>query len=131
MKKRTFLHLNILIIIGSLLILAGNAKALNQQTIYLPITFRDSCTPDPPGESDNISDAIKVCSGQTVSGQVSDQDWDDVFKIWTVANQQLTLSMNGSGGDADLFLFPPATTDVNTDPWAAVSGTDGNNEYIQ
>ena len=66
-----------------------------------------------------------------MSGQVSDADRDDVYKIWTMANQQLTISMNGSGGDADLFLFPPDTTDVDSDPWAAESAFDGNNEYIQ
>jgi hypothetical protein len=39
--------------------------------------------------------------------------------------------MNGSGGDADLYLFPPATTDVNSDPLAAYSESESNNEYIQ
>jgi len=58
-------------------------------------------------------------------------DLDDVYKILTVANQQLTISMNGTGGDADLYLFPPGTTDVDNDPWAADSAFDGNNEYIQ
>lgn len=99
-------------------------------SIYLPLILA-ACKPDAPGESDNVNDALTVCSGQTVSGQVSDADWDDVFKIKAMASQQLTLSMSGSGGDADLFLFPPSTTDVNFDPWVAVSGTDGNNEFIQ
>lgn len=106
------------------------AEATDAQFVYLPLVFVP-CTPDPPGESNNVNDALTVCSGQTVSGQVSDADWDDVYKIRTVPNQQLTLSMNGSGGDADLFLFPPSTTDTDTDPWAEVSDNDGNNEYIQ
>jgi hypothetical protein len=95
------------------------------------VTVQSSCIPDPPGESDNINDALTVCSGQTVSGQVSDADWDDVYKIATTANQLLTISMNGSGGDADLFLYPPGTTDVDTDPWADCSINDGNDEFIQ
>jgi hypothetical protein len=45
MKKRTFLSASILIILISLLIVGGNAKALNQLTIYLPVTFRDYCSP--------------------------------------------------------------------------------------
>ena len=99
--------------------------------IYLPLVFKQFCTPDPSAESDNVNDALAVSSGQIVCGQVSDNDRDDVYKIMTVANQQLTISMNGSGGDADLFLFPPGTTDVDSDPWAAESAFDGNNEYIQ
>ena len=93
-----------------------NTEPDDDYFIYLPLISGQpkpsSCTPDPAGESDNINDALTVCSGQTVSGQVSDDDWDDVYKILTVANQQLTLSMNGSGGDADLYLFPPGTSNV-------------------
>ena len=111
---------------------SGDLKAEpdNAYSIYLPLVI-NPCTPAPPGESDNVNDALTVCSGQTVSGQVSDADWDDVYKIWTVANHKLTISMNGSGGDADLFLFPPDTTDIDTDPWAEDSTEDGNNESIQ
>ena len=107
-----------------------NAEPDDAYTVYLPLVSF-SCTPDPPGESDNVNDALTVCSGQTLSGQVSNDDRDDVYKILTVANQQLTISLNGSGGDVDLYLFPPATTDVWTDPEAAYSAKDGNNEYIQ
>jgi hypothetical protein len=107
-----------------------NVEPDGVNSVYLPLV-QVSCKPDPPGESDNVNNALTVCSGQTVSGQVSGEDWDDVYKILTVANQQLTISMSGSGGDADLFLFPPGTTDVDTDPWADVSGNDDNNEYIQ
>lgn len=43
MKKRILLRLVILITLGLLLVVGGNAKALNQLTIYLPVTFRDHC----------------------------------------------------------------------------------------
>jgi hypothetical protein len=100
------------------------------EKVYLPAILK-RCSPDPPGESDNVDDALTVCSGQTVSGQVSQSDLDDVYRILTVADQQLTIAMNGSGGDADLYLYPPGTTDVDTDPWSAVSNNDDNNEFIQ
>ena len=111
---------------------SGDLKAEpdNAYSIYLPLVI-NPCTPAPPGESDNVNDALTVCSGQTVSGQVSDADWDDVYKILSKANQKLTISMNGTGGDADLYLFSPDTTDVDSDLWAAESAHDGNNESIQ
>ena len=100
----------------------GVFKLSSISTVYLPIIIKSpsgtgsSCTPSAPGESNNIADALTVCSGQTVSGQVANPtDFDDVYKILVTANQQLTISMNGTGGDADLFLYPPGTADVNTD----------------
>ncbi len=103
-------------------------------TISLPIVLA-SCIPSPPGESDNVVDALTICSGQTVSGHVNDNDWDDVYKIWAAANQQVTISMNGTGvggpGDADLYLYPPSTTDINSDPFSDFSENPGNNEFIQ
>lgn len=106
-----------------------------QWSIYLPGVFKNfgttSCQPDPPGESDNVADALIVCSGQTVSGQVSGDDWDDVYRILAMVNQELTISMNGSGGDADLFLFPPGTTDVKNDAWVDSSDNLGNDEFLQ
>lgn len=107
-----------------------NAELDNAHSVYLPIV-NYTCIPDLPRDSDNVHFAITVCSGQTLSGQVSGEDKDDVYKILSKANQKLTISMNGSGGDADLFLFPPGTTDMDTDPWAAASGSDGNTEFIQ
>jgi len=104
---------------------------------YLPLVLKSSpppppCFPSPPGESNNVADALIVCSGQTVSGQVNNPfDLDDVYKILAVANQQLTISMNGVGDDADLYLYPPNTTDVNTDPWVDRSINIGNSEFIQ
>jgi len=107
--------------------------------VYLPIVMTDAsngsfptdCTPDPPGESDNVADALIVCSGQTVSGQVDDFDFDDVFKILVEAGQRLAISMSGNGGDADLYLYPPGTTDVMTDVPYAASTSLGNSEAIQ
>jgi secreted trypsin-like serine protease len=109
-------------------------------TVYLPMVMKNygavvSCTPSPPGESNNVLDALTVCSGQTVYGQVNDSDLDDVYKISAAANQILTLSMSGTGiggsGDADLYLYPPGTVNVITDPFYARSIGYGNNEFIQ
>jgi secreted trypsin-like serine protease len=107
--------------------------------VYLPIvvtgasdgTIPTDCTPDSPGESDNIADALIVCSGQTVSGRVDDFDFDDVFKILVEPGQRLTISMNGSGDDADLYLYPPDATDVMTDIPYAASTSLGGSESIQ
>jgi hypothetical protein len=102
----------------------------NASAVYLPLV-NYTCVPGLPGDSDNVHFAITVCSGQTLKGQVSTNDRDDVYKILSKANQKLTISMNGTGGDADLFLFPPGTTDIDTGSWAAASGSDDNYEYIQ
>lgn len=105
--------------------------------VYLPLVVRISgssppatCTPAAPGESDGFSDARTVCSGQTVTGQVNaSSDFDDVYKIAATAGQQLTLTLSGSGGDADLYLYSPGTTNFSNP--AAASAQDGNNEFIQ
>lgn len=100
-------------------------------TMFLPTVLSSFCVPSAPGESNNIADALVVCSGQTVSGWVDDSDKDDVYKILTVANQHLTISMDGTGsGDADLYLYPPGTNNVYTDPPADWSAYDGNSEYL-
>jgi hypothetical protein len=101
--------------------------------VYLPAILRgQSCVPAAPGDSDNIANALTICSGQAVSGVVTNgSDWDDVYKIQVEAGRQLTISMNGSGGDADLYLFAPGSTDVNTNSPADTSAQDGNNESIQ
>jgi hypothetical protein len=39
--------------------------------------------------------------------------------------------MSGSGGDADLYLYPPGTTDIYSDPYVASSTEIGNDELIQ
>jgi hypothetical protein len=100
--------------------------------VFLPLVLKgaDPCTPT--GDSSNIGNALTICSGHTVSGQVSDPaDLDDVFKLFISANHILTISMNGSGGDADLYLYPPGTTDVYSDPFVDYSENIGNSEFIQ
>jgi hypothetical protein len=56
---------------------------------------------------------------------------DDVYKIPVLAGQQLTITLTGSGGDADLYLYPPETTDINVDAWVENSINLNNNEFIQ
>ena len=100
--------------------------------VYLPLIAKQLCVPSPSGESDNVADALIICSGQTISGRISDpDDLDDVYKISASAGQQITISMSGTGGDADLYLYPPGTTDVTTDPWVDSSENPGNSEFIQ
>ena len=109
-----------------------------QYGVFLPLISKDfpptsDCTPDPPGESDNIGDALIVCSDQAVPGKVSydDEDWDDVYQIYTVEGQMLTVALSGSGGNADLYLFNPFATDIYGDPHEAYSMTSGNDEFIE
>lgn len=78
-----------------------------------------------------MDDARILCSGQTVTGRVDDTDWDDVYKLWVEAGQHLTISMSGTGGEADLYLYPPGTTDVNVDEPADSSTDWGNDELIE
>jgi serine protease len=100
-----------------------------QHQLYLPIVV-SPCIPDPAGESNNIDDALIVCSGQIITGQVNDNDWDDVYRIYALSGEEITLSMSGTGGDADLYLFAPGSTDVNDDTPFAFSAQDGNDEFI-
>ncbi|MCB0194580.1 MAG: trypsin-like serine protease [Anaerolineae bacterium] len=106
------------------------------EAVYLPIILRayssapTACTPTTPGESDSFADALIVCAGQTVTGQVNaSSDADDVYKIAVAAGRQLTLTLSGTGGDADLYLYAPGTTNFSTP--AAFSAHNGNNEFIQ
>jgi hypothetical protein len=102
--------------------------------VYMPLILYatvEACVPDPPGESDNIDDAIKVCSGQRVTGLVNDDDWDDVFKIVCKQGERLQLTLTGPNPDADLYVFAPDATDVNDDdPIAWSDEFDTSNEYI-
>ena len=52
MNKRAFLRSIILIVLSLLLIGSGNAEALDQSTIYLPVSIRDGC----PDFFDDFSD---------------------------------------------------------------------------
>lgn len=109
--------------------------------VYLPMVIRAlasspvACIPSPPGESDNVFDALTICSGQTVTGEVNDNDRDDVYAIFALNGQTLTISMNGTGvggpGDADLYLYPPDTIDIDFDPFVIRSNNSGNSEFIR
>lgn len=102
-----------------------------ENTNYLPLILNNypnvpvNCTPDPPGESNNINDALIICSGQVVTGQVSNDgndngDLDDVYKIQVTDGQHLQITLSGSP-DADIFLLPPTATDVELGPWPGIS----------
>ena len=101
--------------------------------IYLPVVLADdvpiACSPQ-GGDSNNINNALTTCSGHTASGQVSGGDLYDVYRIPIKAEKELLLEMNGSGGDADLYLFAPTATDIFSSPIVARSTSDGNNEDI-
>ena len=110
------------------------------RVLYLPVVAKapptptptpPGCVPGPLGESNDVADAILICSGQTVTGQVSQSDKDDVYRFKAAANQAIDIVLHGTGGDADLYLFAPGTTNVTSDPWAARSVQEGNDELIQ
>jgi hypothetical protein len=96
-----------------------------------PVAPPPPCTPGPIGESNNIADAITICNGQTVSGQVSEADLDDVYQILGTAGQQVTVNLEGTGGNANLYIFAPGADDVTTDPATSSSATSDSNEFIQ
>lgn len=93
-------------------------------TIYLPIILGGpevttppsptDCTPDPPGESDNIDDALEICSDQVVTGEVvNSSDPDDVYKIYAQTGQQIDIALTGSGlGNVAVGLYEPDATDI-------------------
>jgi hypothetical protein len=90
-----------------------------------------SCTPGPAGESNNVADAITICSGQSVTGRVSSDDRDDVYRIFGEEGQQILLALQGTGGDADLYLYAPNISDINADAYHTRSVAEGNTEFIQ
>lgn len=99
--------------------------------VYLPLVVKPVCV-TPSGDANNIGQALTVCSGQTISGQVSKStDPSDVYKISVGQGQILTISLTGSGGDADLYLYSPDATSIFTDSPAAWSELTGNNESIE
>jgi hypothetical protein len=84
MKKRTLLLSSILIIVASLLIAGGNAKALDQLTIYLPVSFRNYC---PPLFADDFSDPT---SGWYVG--------DDGINRYEYLNNEYRILVRNTGG---------------------------------
>lgn len=114
---------------------------VDPQTTYLPLVLKNfagsssnpapsvACTPDPPGDSEDIADALTICAGQAVAGQLGGSDFVDVYKISLIGNQLMTIKLNGSGpGDANPWLYPPETTSVNSDPAIEFPITPGNND---
>jgi hypothetical protein len=71
----------------------------------------------PSEDSDNVDDAITIASGQRVGSTVNGSDLVDVYRFSVESGTNISLSLSGSGGDADLFLFDPTTTDVWVDPF--------------
>lgn len=103
-------------------------------SIYLPVVLKPGspvCVPG-SGDSNNTADALAICSGVPANGQVNRFfDLDDVYKITVGAGQQITISLSGTGGDAHLFLYPPGTANVISDPFATFSANAGNSESIE
>lgn len=108
-----------------------NPPLLLPDEVYLPLVTKPVCV-TPSGDANNIGQALTFCNGQTASGQVSKSaDPTDVYRISASHEQLLTISLNGSGGDADLYLFPPGSTNIfNNSP---VTGSEriGNIESIE
>ncbi|MCB9137935.1 MAG: pre-peptidase C-terminal domain-containing protein [Caldilineaceae bacterium] len=104
---------------------------------FLPIIIRGreqttpDCTPDPAGETSNINDSRRICSGQTVTGSVSQSDRSDVYKIYFAEDTGVSITLSGSGGDADLYLYTPDATDVNETSAVAISINLDSNELIE
>jgi hypothetical protein len=86
------------------------------------------CTPDPAGESNNINDALTVCSGHPASGEVSGSDQWDVYRIHFADNTGIRIELSGSGGDAAIGLYGPSATDVLVNPPIRTSQTPGSND---
>jgi hypothetical protein len=55
---------------------------VDPERVFLSLMAHNAALRPPPGsDSDNIADAPTVASGETVSGQVSQADHIDVFRI--------------------------------------------------
>jgi hypothetical protein len=86
MKKRTLLRSIILIVLTLMLIVGGNAKALDQQTVYLPVTFRNYC----PNFFDDFSNPAsgwdvlenKVALGEYLDGEYRILTKNDNIKFY-------------------------------------------------
>lgn len=104
-----------------------------ESQLFLPQveTGLEPCVADEVGDSDNVSDALVICSGQVIEGRVEPGDLDDVYRILVRAGTRITATLSGQDGDADLFLFAPGSTDVNKDKASAESNqTDTSDERI-
>lgn len=101
--------------------------------VYLPVILRsDRCLYEIGDVADDIDQLPRgVVSGQELCGQVSNSDWDDVYRIYAGVGQQLTLKMSGTGTDADLYLFAPGTPSVYGYSSYASSLNSDSSEFIQ
>ena len=121
---------------------ASDAVAANTSPLYLP--FVSAVQPDAaahqtpsgpplPSDSSNITDAVLVYDGQTLDGVVRPEDTDDVFRINLTTGMTLHLALRGEDRDADLYLYPPETTDVDgidRNQFVAASNGLASNEVI-
>jgi len=90
------------------------AQPTATETIFLPVitaaqVVPQPCVADPPGDADDLPDALILCSGQTVTGAVHrDTDRLDVYKIYIERGQHIELLLDASGdGNVELLLSPP------------------------
>jgi hypothetical protein len=106
--------------------------AVRISNVYLP-WIGNPIPESPPGEDpqDLIAQAQEIFSGAANSGQVNANTPNVVYKIYAEANTRLTAQLTGSGGDADIYLFPPGTTNIYEDPVADYSANESSEELIQ
>ena len=89
------------------------------------------CQPSPPGDSNNVGDALTVCPGQPVTGQVNkDSDKWDVYKVAYADNTATIIELSGQSGNAQMGLYGPSATDVTTDNPVRTSVNPGSDERI-
>jgi vibriolysin len=60
---------------------------------------------------------------------VNESNPDGVFKINLASGDKVVITLTGTGGDVDLYLFPPGSTTVASGATAS-SVQEGNNEQI-
>ncbi len=93
-----------------------------------PTPFPTETGPD----SDDIADALPINSGATVTGIVRNPgDRDDVYAINVSAGQRIEIWLTGSGGDADLYLYPPTASTVNSNTYVQFSQNNNTDEYLE
>ncbi|HEU4323380.1 MAG TPA: VWA domain-containing protein [Roseiflexaceae bacterium] len=108
-----------------------NVAASGQfRTVLLPqVQKADPCQPA-NGESNTIADALTACFNKPNNGSVSTSgDRYDVYKITLPTNNTTRIVLTGTGGDADLYLYPPTATAIDG-RYLARSYLPGTNEQI-
>lgn len=90
-----------------------------------------SCEPSPPGDSNNVDDALTLCPGQPVSGQVDrNSDMWDVYRVAYADNTATIIELSGQDGNAQMGLYGPSATNVLTDNPVKTSVNPGSDERI-